>query len=102
MSQEQWRCPVSVYGRIEVKGWMKMSNYVNVNTECQTSEPRQNVGIGNHKNQYEFTIWYRNHKDKLKSLQIFGNMLQVRSRQDERLIGRTELLEITEISTTKP
>ena len=74
-----------------------MSNYVNVNTECQTSEPRQNIGIGSIQNKYKMVFWYRNPEGKMSSLVTYANELQVYDRQTNRLVKIQELMEIVEV-----
>lgn len=69
-----------------------MSNYVNLNTECNTSEPRQNIGIGQKRNRYEAQIWYYSPKCPIdqdypdKCVAIYFDYLSVWDRDTQRML----------------
>ncbi len=89
-----------------------MSNYVNLNTECKTSEPRQNVGIGQSKNKYKAEIWYHSQnprpypngeprKDADKCVVIYFDNLSVWDRQTNRMLTHEQAKHVIWFSDTQ-
>ena len=73
---------------------IKEENRMKAHQFSPVRQPRQNIGIGHPKNEYEFRIWYRDSYGELKPLICYGSSLQVLS--NGRLLHKAELLHITE------